>query len=132
MEGKFEKGIQELSEHDRDKEKTEEKKEIIEEDLTIEKNKEKYPENDIKKMSEIAKKKLTETLNKKAESTISISKEGNEWVAKIEVLEEEYLPAMNLRSMNDIIGIYEVKLSNKGELLNWNKKSSRKRSEITS
>lgn len=126
MEGKFEKEIQGLSKHDKAKE---EKKEKLEEDFTREK--EKYSEGDIKKMSEIAKKKLAEALNKKAESTISISKEGNEWLANVEVLEEEYIPGMNLRSMNDIIGIYEVKLNNKCELLNWSKKSSRKRGEFS-
>ena len=149
MEEKFEKGIQEISEQDRDKEETEKIPEtevfgysqkskndkISEAEKKVDRkeeqiDKEKYSESDIKKMSEIAKKKLEETLDKKTESTISISKEGNEWIANVEVLEEEYIPAMNLRSMNDIIGIYEIRLSNKGELLNWDKKSSRKRGEL--
>jgi hypothetical protein len=85
------------------------------------------PVSDIKRASEFAKRKLSEALEKKASSTVSISKEGNEWTAMVEVIEEEYLPGKNVRSMNDIIGIYEVKLGNSGELISWLKKSSRKR-----
>jgi hypothetical protein len=81
----------------------------------------------IKQASETAKKKLEEVLNKKAISTISIFREGNEWSAEVEVLDEEYLPGMNLDSMNDIIGVYEVRLGNNGSLNSWVKKSSHKR-----
>lgn len=82
---------------------------------------------DIKQASETAKNKLAEALNKKAESTSSISEEGDGWNAVVEVVDEEFLPGKNLKSMNDIIGVYEVKLSSKGELLSWVKKSSHNR-----
>jgi hypothetical protein len=83
---------------------------------------------EIKEASETAKKKLGETLNKTPNATISITKEADYWNAVVEVVEEEYLPGKNLRSMSDIIGIYEVKLSDKGELISWTKKSTHKRS----
>jgi len=81
-------------------------------------------------MSELARKNLSNALNKKAESVISISKQEGGWVSEIEVIDEEYLPEIELKSMNDIIGTYEVQLDDKGELVSWNKKSSRKRGEI--
>lgn len=98
------------------------KKEVRKEDFSR--------DNEAKEISEIAKKKLSEVLNKKAENTISISKEGESWKAQIEVVEEEYLPGQNLKSMSDIIAIYEVKISNTGKLLSWNKKTFRKRGDI--
>jgi hypothetical protein len=82
---------------------------------------------DIKLASKTAKEKLSDALNKKANTVVSVSKEGDIWNAVIEIIDEEYLPGKNLDSMSDIIGVYDVKLSDKGELLSWNKKSSRKR-----
>jgi hypothetical protein len=82
---------------------------------------------DIKTASDYAKKKLGEALQKKPHATISISQEGNEWHAIVEVVEEEYLPGMNLRSMNDIIGVYEIILDSQGRLTKWEKKTSHKR-----
>lgn len=83
----------------------------------------------IKEASETAKKKLADVLNKKANSTTSISKEGEEWLATVEIIEEEFLPGKNLQSMNDLIGVYEVKLDSKGEIINYNKKSAHKRGQ---
>jgi hypothetical protein len=82
---------------------------------------------DIKQASKTAKEKLAEALDKKANTVVSVSKEGENWEAIIEIIDEEYLPGKNLESMNDIIGVYDVKMSDKGELLSWNKKSSRRR-----
>jgi hypothetical protein len=82
---------------------------------------------EIKEVSEIAKKKLGETLNKTPNAVVSISKKTDSWSAIIEVVEEEFLPGRDLRSMGDIIGVYEVSLSNNGEILGWTKKSSHKR-----
>jgi hypothetical protein len=98
------------------------KKKPAEENIT-------WDEKEIKSVSETAKQKLAKALNKKVDSTISITKEGDVWSAIIEVVDEEYLPGMNLRSMSDIMGIYEAKLSSEGELVGWTKKSSRKRGQ---
>jgi hypothetical protein len=86
-----------------------------------------YGNMSAKQASETAKIKLAEALGKKANATISISKESDGWNAAVEVVEEEYLPGKNLESMNDIIGIYDIKLSRDGELITWTKKSSHKR-----
>jgi hypothetical protein len=83
----------------------------------------------VKEVSERAKELLADALQKKAESTISIEQVGDEWVVVLEVLEEEYVPGSGLRSMNDIIGVYEVKLRNNA-LVKWQKKGSRKRGEL--
>lgn len=82
---------------------------------------------DIKQVSEKAKERLAEALQKKPNATVSISKEAEHWLALVEMVDEEYLPGKNLASMNDILGVYEVKLSDTGELLGWTKKSSHKR-----
>jgi hypothetical protein len=84
---------------------------------------------DIKKASEIIKTKLGEALDKKANATISIRKEGNEWKADVEVVEEEYLPGQNLRSMNDLLGLYDVSMDDNGNLTGWVKKKMYKRSQ---
>ena len=84
---------------------------------------------DVKQASETAKKKLAEALNKKSNATISISKEADYWNAVVEIVEEEYLPGKNLQSMNDIIGVYEIKLNAGGDLISWTKKSSHKRGD---
>jgi hypothetical protein len=89
-----------------------------------------YEEGDIGSASEIAKQKLAKAMNKTADSTISISKEDDIWNAVVEIVDEEYLPGMKVKSMSDIIGVYEVKLSNDGNLLSWTKKSSHKRGQI--
>jgi hypothetical protein len=81
----------------------------------------------LKRISELAKQSLGDALGKKANTTVSLTREGEHWRASVEVVEEEYLPGMNLRSMNDIIALYEVTLDGAGELLEWTKKSSYKR-----
>jgi hypothetical protein len=88
-----------------------------------------WKEGDIKSASETVKHKLSKALNKKVDSTISISKEDDVWNAVVEVVDEEYLPGMEVNSMSDILGVYEVKLSKGGELLGWTKKSAHKRGQ---
>jgi hypothetical protein len=83
----------------------------------------------LKEASEMIKKKLSDALGRKPESTISISKEGDVWVAEVGMIDEEYLPGKDLSSMNDIIGIYSVKMDSNGELINWSKKRSHQRGQ---
>jgi hypothetical protein len=85
---------------------------------------------DLKGASELAKKKLSEALGKPANATISIEDEGEFWLAVVEIVEEEYLPGQNLKSMNDLLGVYEVKLGKTGNLLKWTRKNSYKRAEV--
>jgi hypothetical protein len=85
---------------------------------------------DIKSASELARTKLAEVLEKLPNATTSIVKTGDDWEATVEVVEEEYLPGQNLRSMNDLIGVYQVVLSHNGELLSWAKKGTHKRGHL--
>jgi len=85
---------------------------------------------DIKQASETVKQRVADVLNKEAESTVSISKEGDEWHAIVEVVEEKYLPDTDLKSMSDILAQYEAVLSSTGELMKWVKKGSRRRGDI--
>jgi hypothetical protein len=84
---------------------------------------------DLKQVSEIAMKKLSEALNKKVEHVASIKREGEGWQGTVEVVEEEYLPGKNLRSMNDIIGLYDITLDDEGDIINWQKRKTRKRGD---
>jgi hypothetical protein len=81
----------------------------------------------LKEASETIKKNLSETLDKPSNGTTSISKEDSNWTALVEVIEEEYLPGTSLKSMNDIIAVYDVMMSDKGEILSYTKKSTHKR-----
>jgi hypothetical protein len=72
---------------------------------------------------------LAEALHKPANATISITKDGDHWTAQVEVVEEEYLPGQQLKSMNDILGLYEVEMDMDGQLLNWTKRKTYKRSQ---
>lgn len=87
---------------------------------------------DIEQASENVKEKLSKVLKKKAEETVSINKEGTKWVAHVEVLEEVFLPEHpESRSMSDIIGLYEVQLSESGDIIGWKKLKSRKRENLS-
>jgi hypothetical protein len=85
---------------------------------------------DIKTASELARTKLADVLGKTANATISIERQGEDWAAFVEIVDEEYLPGQNMRSMSDIIGVYEVTLSSTGELLKFVRKRSNKRGDM--
>ena len=85
----------------------------------------------LKQASEMAKKRLAEAIHKKANAVNSIAKEGDTWIATVEMVDEVYLPEQNFNSMNDVIGVYDITLSSSGELLSWNKRSSRRRGDIS-
>ena len=76
----------------------------------------------VEEAAEYAKQRLEKALKKRANSTIAIYKEENEWVAKVEVLEEEHIP-----SKFDLIGIYQVHLDKDGNLISWDKEGTRLR-----
>jgi hypothetical protein len=81
----------------------------------------------LKEASELVKNKLADALDKVANATITISKDQDIWRAEVEIVEEEYVPGEKLRSMNDIIGLYDVEMDSSGELLRWLKKKTYKR-----
>jgi hypothetical protein len=87
------------------------------------------PISDIKMASDTIKNKLAHALDKTPNATISISFDGENWKADVEVVEEEYLPGQNLKSLNDIFGLYEVFMDASGNLISWTKKRMYKRSQ---
>jgi len=139
---KFERGIEEINKGEKSEKKNEKHphsehkthRKFEDKDFKEEKDSEPKPIKsnlgEVGKMSELAREKLSDALDKKVDSVVSISEQEGGWLAELDVIDEEYLPDIELRSMSDIIGTYEVKLDNKGELVSWNKKSSRKRGEI--
>jgi len=63
-------------------------------------------------------------LNKKAESIVSMSKEAKEWKVAIEVLERKAIP-----DTQDLLGRYELKLNEDGELLGYKQVLVRRRQD---
>jgi hypothetical protein len=69
-----------------------------------------------------AKESLSKTLGKKPYGVSAVSQNGGEWLAEVELIEEEHLI-----SSFDVIGIYEAHLDPNGNLTGWNRKGFRKR-----
>lgn len=77
---------------------------------------------------EIAKKALWAIENlvkKKAEKVISIAREGNEWIAIVEVLERKAVP-----DSQDLMARYEARLNVKGELLGYRQTMLKHRTDL--
>ncbi|MDI6708652.1 MAG: gas vesicle protein GvpO [Candidatus Thermoplasmatota archaeon] len=64
-------------------------------------------------------------LNKKPESVVSVSKEGKEWKVLAEVLERRAVP-----DTQDILGRYEMRLNEEGELLGYKQVMTRRRADL--
>jgi hypothetical protein len=63
-------------------------------------------------------------LNRKAESVVSMSKEAKGWKAVVEVLERKAVP-----DTQDLLGRYELTLSEDGELLGYKQVLVRRRQD---
>lgn len=77
---------------------------------------------------EVAEKALTvieSLLNKKAEGIISVTEEGEEWKVLAEMLERKAVP-----DTQDILSIYELKLSGNLELTGYKRISLRRRDDL--
>lgn len=57
-------------------------------------------------------------------AVIGLSKEEEGWVVSLEALERKAIP-----DTMDVLGLYEVRLDNEGNLLGFERKKLRKRSE---
>ncbi|MCG2826205.1 MAG: gas vesicle protein [Thermoplasmatales archaeon] len=68
---------------------------------------------------------LEKTLNKKPESVISVNKEGKEWKVLAEVLERRAVP-----DTQDILGRYELRMDEKGELLGYKQVLTKRRADL--
>ncbi len=84
-------------------------------------------ENSIEELAKLVLSSMSSMLNKKVESVVSINpeKEGG-WKFVVEVLERQAIP----NSM-DLVGRYEVKTNQNGEILNFKQVLLRHRNDAT-
>ncbi len=68
---------------------------------------------------------LEKTLNKKPESVISVNREGKEWKVLAEVLERRAVP-----DTQDILGRYELRMDEKGEVLGYKQVLTKRRADL--
>lgn len=73
-----------------------------------------------------AKMELVGLTNLAPSTVMGVTKDGEEWVVTIEMLEKKSIP-----DSMDILGVYEVRLNNSGEVLNFNRISLRKRGDTS-
>ena len=64
-------------------------------------------------------------MNKEIDSVVSMNKSQEGWVAEVEVLERKSVP-----DTQDILGRYEMKFDNGGELLGYKRIMLRRRSDM--
>ncbi len=77
---------------------------------------------ELSKITEETKKELSKLTGLKASAVTSVSKEGNDWIVQVELVEKESIP-----DGMDILGTYEVRLNGSGEIVNFNRIKLRKR-----
>lgn len=75
---------------------------------------------------EKAKQELADLTGFKSPSAIGFKKEGNDWVATIEVVEKESIP-----DGMDILGTYEVRVDQGGKIIGYERTDLRKRVDTT-
>ncbi len=71
-----------------------------------------------------AKKELKELTNLEPSTIMGATREGDEWMVTMEMIEKKSIP-----DAMDILGIYEVRLNDKGQILNFTRISLRKRGD---
>ncbi|MBA3047261.1 gas vesicle protein [Patescibacteria group bacterium] len=75
-----------------------------------------------KELVEKAKKQLADLTGFSSPAGIGFKKEGEEWVVKVEIVEKKSIP-----DGMDVLGIYNIRLDAKGNLLGYERKEMRKR-----
>ena len=75
-----------------------------------------------KDILEKAKKELADLTGFKSPSAVGFKKEGNDWIATIEVIEKESIP-----DGMDILGTYEVRVDQNGNIIRYERTDLRKR-----
>jgi hypothetical protein len=76
----------------------------------------------VPKLIERARQQLAEATGLKLSTTVSLSKDDQDWHISVEMVEKESIP-----DGMDILGTYEARLNDKGELLEFGRKRLRKR-----
>jgi hypothetical protein len=79
----------------------------------------------IKDMAETAKKEIAELTGFKSPALVGARKEGANWIFSIELVEKQSIP-----EGMDILGLYEVKADSSGGIAEYERKSSRRRSDV--
>ena len=71
-----------------------------------------------------AKKNLAMITNLEFNGVIGVSKESNEWKITAELIERKSIP-----DTSDVLGIYEIKLTDEGEIVAFNRIKLRRRGD---
>lgn len=79
-----------------------------------------------KDLIEKAKKELLNLTGFKSPSAIGFKKEGKEWVVTIEIVEKESIP-----DGMDVLGTYDVRVSQSGAIMDYKRVDLRKRVDTT-
>lgn len=75
-------------------------------------------------IAERAKKELSAVTGLELSTILGMEKDGNDWKVTLEMIEKRSIP-----DAMDILGTYEVHLSNDGQMLNFTRISLRKRGD---
>ena len=76
----------------------------------------------IKTMTERVKQEIVSLTGFKSASVIGVKNEGQEWLVTVEIVEKESIP-----SGMDVLGTYEVRADENGDILNYKRTDLRKR-----
>lgn len=79
---------------------------------------------DIKTIIEKAKKALSDSTGLQNPRGVGIKKTGKEWIVRAEITEKASIP-----EAMDVLGMYEIRLNEKGDLLSYERKGLRKRGD---
>lgn len=88
-----------------------------------------YPKTNnmsIKDIIEKTRKGLAELTGFHSPAGIGAKKEGNEWLVTIEIVEKKSIP-----EGLDIMGIYEIRTDEQGNILGYERKEIRRRMDVT-
>lgn len=79
----------------------------------------------IREICEIAKNEMTLNTNFPNPSVIGVERSDDGWVVSVELLERKCIP-----DSQDLLAIYEVVMSKEGEMLGYERKRIRRRSDL--
>ena len=79
----------------------------------------------VKEIIDKAKQTLGDLTGFKSPRGIGAKKTGKEWVVRIEITEKSSIP-----EAMDVLGIYDVHLNDKGEVLSYERKGMKKRGDV--
>lgn len=79
---------------------------------------------EIKEIIEKAKRSLADLTGFKNPRGIGAKKQGKEWVVRVEITEKSSIP-----EAMDVLGIYDIRLDEKGNILDYGRKGLKKRAD---